>query len=51
MISTKGNGSLDDPVEQQQLRSFVDQELSNKAKEVANGEVSTLFDEYTKKAK
>lgn len=39
-MESKGNGSIEDPVEQLQLRSFVDQELSNKVKEVVNGEVS-----------
>ena len=39
----RGNGSLDDPIEQESLKTLVDQELEIKVKDFVNNDVSTLF--------
>ena len=46
----RGNGSLDDPVEQESLKTLVDQELEIKVKDFVNSDVSSLFKSWNEKS-
>ena len=46
----RGNGSLDDPIEQESLKTLVDQELEIKVKDFVNQDVSGLFKSWNDKS-
>ena len=47
----RGNGSLDDPIEQESLKTLVDQELEIKVKDFVNQDVSGLFNSWNDKSR
>ena len=50
-IEKQGNGSLDDPIEQEQLKSLVDQDLSVKVKDIVTSDLSGQYNQWNLKSK